>query len=511
MIHMKKAILKFLKYSGILLVLAILFVVFLFLYPTAAPLAQKSNTDNYIISNVHIIDAVHDSILMNKSIEINNNRIVRIFPADSVFKSTNKVIDGKGMYAMSGLWNMHSHLGLPIAPQTVMPLQLANGITNLRDMQGVVRINKERALWQQQINEKKLLGPRIIGFANFQIGSSYDTKDVVKVVNKTAEDKSRFIKIYSNVLKDRYFKLAKEAKKKNVPFAGHYPLSIAPIDASNAGQRSFEHAHLFIDASHPRADKQRKYAELRILEQERDGTLFTSYEDILATFDINKFNELADVMVKNNTYFCPTHVTKQYEASINNTAFLNNENIKYIPSMLKTIWDGDIEGMKKRNITTSINYYKKGLELTGLAHKRGVKILAGTDTNDPYSFPGFTIHTELEQLVKAGLTPGEAIATATINPSEYFHLSKDYGTIETGKIADILLLKNNPLTDIKNTKNIQSIFYNGNIYSRAELDEFQDYVEDNVSGISGLSLTVKMFFSLMKGNNPEARNAIEEQ
>jgi hypothetical protein len=100
---MKKTIPKFSKYFGILLVLAILFLVFLFLYPTSAPLAQKSSTDNYIISNVHIVDAVSDSILMNKSILINNNRIVRIFPADSIFKSTNKVINGKGMYAMPGL------------------------------------------------------------------------------------------------------------------------------------------------------------------------------------------------------------------------------------------------------------------------------------------------------------------------------------------------------------------------------------------------------------------------
>jgi len=507
---MKKTILKFLKLFGVLILLIVAFIGFLYYYPLAKPLAQKNSTDNYILTNVHIIDAVNDTVLKNKSIQIENNRITLIYPTDSIFKTAFKAIDGKGQFAIPGLWNMHSHLGLPIAPLTVMPLQLANGITNIRDMQGIIRINKERKLWQQQIKDKTLLGPRIIGFANFQIGSNYDDKDVLKVVNKTAEDKSRFIKIYSYVLKDRYFKLAKEAKKKNVSFAGHYPLSIDPIDASNAGQQSFEHAHLFIDASHPRSDKQRKYIELRILEQKRDSSLFTSYEDILATFDIRRFNKLADIMVKNNTYFCPTHVTKQYEASINDATFLNNENVKYIPSMLKKIWSGDLEGMKDRNIATSIKYYKKGLELTGLAHKRGVKILAGTDTNDPYSFPGFTIHTELEQLVKAGLTPAEALATATINPSEYFSISKDYGTIEAGKVADILLLKNNPLFNIENSKTIQSIFYNGNLYSRDELNAFKNYVKDNVSGISGLSLTVKIFFSLMTGNNPETRNQIDD-
>ena len=215
-------------------------------------------------------------------------------------------------------------------------------------------------------------------------------------------------------------------------------------------------------------------------------------------------------MIKNGTYFCPTHVTKKYAAHYNTLAFINDKRIKYIPSMIQTIWDGDRESMKKREPNTTKEFYKRGLELTGLAHKKGLKILAGTDTYDPYSFPGFTIHSELEELVKAGLTPAEALITATINPATYFSVLEDFGSLEKGKIADILLLEKNPLNNIKNSNSIQSVFYNNSLYSRKELDDMLTYVEKNVSGISGLSLTAKIFYKLMKDNRPSARNSSEK-
>lgn len=508
---MKKTFLKFLKYFGILIVLIILFIVFLFLYPTPKPLAQKNTNSNYILSNVHIVDAINDTILRDKAIQIRNNRILQIFSTDSIINTKDTIVNTNGKFVMAGLWNMHSHLALQTAPQTTMPLQIANGITYLRDMQGVVRINKERKKWIQQIKDRVLLGPRIIGYADEIVGDNYDERDVLKVVKRSKKNKNTFIKIYSNILEERYFKLAKAARKEGVTFAGHYPNAIDPLLASNAGQRSFEHAHLFIDYSQPRANELRKYYKARTLGIELDSTLFTSYEDRIATFKEHRFQQLITAMIRNKTYFCPTHVTKKYEANFNNPDFINDRRVKYIPSIIQTIWDGDIESMKKRDINTTINFYKRGLELTGLAHQKGVKILAGTDTYDPYSFPGFTIHSELEELVKAGLSPAEAIITATVNPAEYFSLLKDYGSIEEGKVADILLLEKNPLNNIKNSTSIQSVFYNGSLYSRKELDAMLTYVEENVSGISGLSLTVKVFFKLMKDNKPSARNSVEEE
>ena len=132
--------------------------------------------------------------------------------------------------------------------------------------------------------------------------------------------------------------------------------------------------------------------------------------------------------------------------------------------------------------------------------------MAGTDSYDPYSFPGFSLHQELEQLVQAGLSNAEALATATLNPAEYFGLTKDYGAISEGKIADIVLLNNNPLEDIRHTQSIEALVFNGALYSRSELDSFLTYVEERVSGFAGLSMSLKMFLSLIRDNNPESRN-----
>lgn len=400
---------------------------------------------------------------------------------------------------------MHSHLAFQIAPQVIMPLHIANGVTNIRDMQGGVNINKERIKWRKEIESEKLLGPRLICFADEIVGANYDEQNVLDVINRTANDKRTFIKVYSGILSERYFELAKEARKQDVVFAGHYPNAINPMDASNAGQRSFEHAHLFLKHANPEADKNREYYRAMYADEEFDEKNKPSSIEMLKNFDYKKFYELVDVMVKNKTYFCPTHITRKYEAFTNNKSFLNDENLKYIPHLVSLIWKDDVSGMKeyakqegKQEYLN--NFYTKGLELTGLAHKKGVKILAGTDSYDPYSFPGISLHNELEELVKAGLSPAEALACATINPSEYFQVSRDYGTIEEGKIADILILNKNPLIDIKNTTSIEHLFFNGNLYNKEDIDSMKKYVKDNASGIDGLSISVKMFFRLMKDN-----------
>jgi hypothetical protein len=503
---MKKIILKTLKYGLIIIGLVLLIVLLLFIYPIAEPLSQKVDTNDYIISNINIVDVANDSIIKNQSIFIKNDRIIKITLSDSISKDKNtKIINGTGKYALASLWDMHSHLAFQIAPQVIMPLHIANGVTNIRDMQGVVNINEERIRWRKEIESETLLGPRLIGFADEMVGGNYDEQNVKEVVNRTAKDKRTFIKIYSGILSERYFELAKEAKKKGVVFAGHYPDAINPIDASNAGQRSFEHGHLFLKHANSEADKNREYYRAIYANEELGKKNKPSSIEMLKSFDYAKFYELVDVMVKNETYFCPTHITRKYEALTNNDNFLNDTNLKYIPHLVSLIWKDDVSGMKdyskqdgKQKYLT--DFYIKGLELTGLAHKKGVKILAGTDSYDPYSFPGISLHSELEELVKAGLSSSEALACTTINPAEYFQVSKDYGTIEEGKIADILILNKNPLLDIKNSTSIESLFFNGNIYAKEDIDTMKKYVEDNSSGINGLSISVKMFLRLMKDN-----------
>lgn len=118
-------------------------------------------------------------------------------------------------------------------------------------------------------------------------------------------------------------------------------------------------------------------------------------------------------------------------------------------------------------------FYRKGLELTGAAHAAGVGVLAGSD----YIIAGADIHRELEQLVLAGLSPADALIAATLSPAKYFDLDGEYGTVTPDQVADLLILNDNPLTNIRNTREIESVVFNGNLYERNALDQIMAHVE----------------------------------
>jgi imidazolonepropionase-like amidohydrolase len=120
---------------------------------------------------------------------------------------------------------------------------------------------------------------------------------------------------------------------------------------------------------------------------------------------------------------------------------------------------------------------QRRLELLSAMHDQGVKFLAGTDVANPYVFPGFSLHDELEYMVKAGFTPIEALQTATINPAIFLHKENELGTVEKGKLADLVLLDFNPLENISNTKKIFAVILDGKLFERRDLDKMLDEVK----------------------------------
>lgn len=124
-----------------------------------------------------------------------------------------------------------------------------------------------------------------------------------------------------------------------------------------------------------------------------------------------------------------------------------------------------------------MDFYQKGLEITGTAHDRGVKILAGSDALDAHAFYGSGLHDELVELVKAGLTPGETLRTATLNPALFLGLEASHGSIDAGKWAELVLLEANPLEDIENVRRIETVIHRSLVYERAHLAELVASVE----------------------------------
>jgi imidazolonepropionase-like amidohydrolase len=201
----------------------------------------------------------------------------------------------------------------------------------------------------------------------------------------------------------------------------------------------------------------------------------------LETYDPAKADALFAELKKNHTWQCPTLTVLRSFASISDPTFTNDPRLKYMPRSVRDSWDpGKDVRLRNRSaaeMETQKQVYEKNVEIVGAMQRAGVGILAGTDVLNPYCFPGFSLHDELGLLVRAGLTPIEALQAATLNAARFMGRENDLGTIAAGKLADLVLLDRNPLDDISNTKKIDGVVLDGRLFPKAALDDMLNKVE----------------------------------
>ncbi|NMH87315.1 amidohydrolase family protein [Flavivirga algicola] len=483
---------KTLKYAGYFILLVLLLFVGFVIYPFSAIKPPPQNGKDMIIKNINIVDVTKDTILKNKHILIKEDRVSKI--SDNAFEfaeSDTKIIDGTNKFVMSGLWDMHAHL-FKQAPHVDYPEYLRYGVTHVRDLMGAYnerspfagsqeRIEK----WNNQVIKQEIIGPRTHGFASFPVeGSSpmfkncpdffncATPKDAKKLVQFFNDKGVTLIKVYNNISKDAFFTLMKEAKKLGIEVSGHKPVRVSTIDASNAGMKTLEHARFFIWDSFKGA------ALLRQSDNPKGEDCTQLRATMLQQHDSTMLYNMFDTFVKNNTWYCPTHLTRKADAYADNEAF--RKRYDHINSILRMFSFEDLDGVIYED-TTSYgrkiykDFYLKGLEITGQASKHGVKLLAGSDVPE---LPGSTLHEELQELSKAGLTNYEVLRTATLNPAIYYNLEHLYGSVSENKIADLVILSKNPISDIKNTTSITGIINNGVYLNNNYLYDVKDKINN---------------------------------
>ena len=332
--------------------------------------------------------------------------------------------------------------------------------------------------WRRDIDGGTLLGPRILSVGpivdgspprwtgSVSVASSEDGRRVVSEAKARGFD---FVKVYTGLSRDAYFAIAETARELGIAIAGHVPSSISASEASNAGQRSIEHMDGVLTGC---ARRQMKAAEGFSKRGARYLTrLVEDYDDQRAT-------DLFALFAANNTWICPTLVmTQNY---VTRTAPVNQleARLRYVVKSEQRLWEQLLRGG-----TVPVSYFEKNLTLVRKMHTSGVMLLTGTDLGNPYVFPGFSVHDELELLVKAGLTPAEALQTATINPARFLRIDESFGTVEVGKIADLVLLDANPLESISHTKEIFSVMLNGKLLIREVLQSMLADVETLASDL----------------------------
>jgi hypothetical protein len=406
-----------------------------------------------------VIDGTGAPPRKNVTIAIGGGRILSVGTSVKPAPGA-RVIDATGEFLIPGLWDMHVHLD----PQgNELHTLAANGITGIREMYSGIPIATLGA-WRMLPGNPRIAaagfldGPLMLtaGPARpdaYAVGAADEARLAVDSLAARGAD---FLKVYNSLPREAYFEIAQESKRIGIPFAGHVPESVSPAEASEAGQRSQEHLINILLACSSREEELRGQRistmnDPAISGLERMLQLgFPDPKGLFDSYDEAKAAALFKTFVRNDTWQTPTlALLHSFLADPERT-----RRTLYMQDLSPEVFDGWMA-----RIRALLDRYEK---LVGDMHRAGVEFLAGTDTSPDNPVPvGIGLHEELELLVESGFTPMEALQTATRNPARYFGKLNDMGTIEPGKLADMVLLYANPLDDIRNTRKISLVILRG--------------------------------------------------
>jgi imidazolonepropionase-like amidohydrolase len=433
-------------------ILALLFTILL---PTLLVAQTNPANRSLVLSHVTVIDMTGASPKPDMTVVITGNRIIEMDKTGRVRVPKNaQVIDATGKFLIPGLWDMHVHLAK--AGENALPMFLANGVTSVRDMGGDYA---EVLKWRKQAAAGERLAPRI-KTAGAILESAQHVERMKRRGTVEAVEKSRlpiatpeearkavdlmaslgvdFIKVRTVASPETYKAIIEEAKLKGLTVVGHQIVS--PDVLIEAGQKSVEHTFsppVILNPKHAEIYKRMAEKGVHVV-----PTIVVAEKSLFVSYDDAKL------------------IVEDMKGKIDFRR-------KYLSGYLIEDWKEQLEE-KKRPSPFDIAKLKDVLikELQEM-HKAGVRLMPGTDVAILLIYPGYTLHDELQLLAKlVGLTPMEALVSATRYPAEFFGMQNTLGTIEKGKIADLVLLDANPLDDISNTRRITAVVFNGRYLSK---------------------------------------------
>ncbi len=428
------------------------------------------------ITEVTVIDA-QAGVRRNQTVIVEGDRIISVAPSNGIPDSSHR-IDGKGKFLIPGLWDMHVHLTYDARFTASMPeLFLKYGITSVRDTGGML---EKLTPVIEKMRTPGAVAPRVFFSGPLMDGRDvvYDGESAPKIGIKNASPEegianvqamqqagADFIKIYEMVSPEVFAAIANEADRLNLPIAAHVPLSMLASEAAPSVQ-SLEHLrNLELDcADNATSLLEERRAALRNLKQ-KPGIKLRS--------QLHKAQRLPAVTALDKSR-CES-LARALQAVIQvPTARLNTLTLRPVwetpawkqaalelPETVRQEWQSPPTWMGNANPDS--RFATHVLKTIKQLHDAGVPIGAGTDTPIGRAIPGYSLHVELQRLVEAGLSPLDALESATLVPARFFGWERQMGAIAEGMKSDLLLLNANPLIDIANTLEIEAVIYRGQV------------------------------------------------
>ena len=427
-----------------------------------------------VFTNVNVVPFDRERILAGQTVIVRDGRIAEIGPAEKTKVPAGALqIDGRGKYLMPGLADMHVHLypgaGAPddLASQQLQ-LFLANGVTTIRNMIG----KPEHLVLRDRVAKGELLGPAIYTAGPPLLGNNVPTPEAAERI--VAEEKKAgydLLKVHEGLSPETYAAIVATANHVGIPFAGHVTATVGLKRALDAHQTSIEHLDGYLQALVADDSPVKPTGSQVVL------------GPVLEHIDESKIPALAAATRKAGVWNDPTlTLFKLVVSDATPEDLLKWPEMQYVPAKMRDAFAkqkqstlGDPAPAAERQ-----RYISLRNKMLVALHTAGAKLLIGPDSPQFFLVPGFGTHRELESFVEAGLSPYAAIEAATRNPAEYFaefmKTPRDFGTVEAGMRADLILLDANPLQSVANLSKRVGLMVRGRWLPESELRKMLENV-----------------------------------
>ena len=451
-----------------------------------------------VIEDVTVIDPLSRRVLPNSWVYVDGDRIVAIERGSPSRRfAPARQVDGTGRFLVPGLMDMHVHLFLPEPATPTLNLLLANGVTSIREMSsdcwaaaGARKgcVGDYRQL-QERLRSGATPGPDLVGLTSTMVMGPTRLKlppaapkfitpvteaDARTLVRHLAARNVDLIKTHDSIPSQAFRAVMDEANRLGMRVGGHVPFRAGSLGAAQAGYDSIEHARdLLYDCSRYGPEFRDQEADFA---EGKPGAVRPSnvvrLSRTVTEFDAAACQRTLSGLARLGTYYVPTHVTREMEARAGEPGFTNDPARRYIMRDRNARWEADLKEtaalpVDERKALAA--FFEHGLRITGLAHRAGIPVMAGTDASDTMIVPGFSLHRELALLRRAGLSNMDVLRSATTVPAAWLG-RRDLGGIAAGMEADLVLLRGNPLEDVAHASSIEAVIANGRLFTRPELD-----------------------------------------